>query len=266
MRTMVLLLSLLCPPTLLAQESSLDTTITRLNWGTVDILVRPDTVHGLQLWVATSVHYHGPSHLFVASFDPGRVQSWLAPANLLTTTTARPSDGSTALVTPVLQAEDSSEVTLIREAGKHGWKNELSLVLHDRYHANAWAVRTSPSEARKLIQVLFTKSTQSRVDTSNAGIEDVNPFDTTGAPHTIGPFVLDPPPRLREKANGEIWLSFVVTTDGTTDSVHIILADDYHMARALAQDVLKARFEPARAAGKPIAKRVYQRFLFESRW
>jgi len=245
----------------------MDTTITRLNWGTVDILVRPDTVHGLQLWVATSVHYHGPSHLFVANFDPERVQSWLTRANLLTTTPVPPSDGITALVTPELQAEDSSEVTLIREAAKHGWKSELSLILHDRYHANAWAVRTSPSEARKLIQVLFTKSTQSRVDTSKAGIEDVNPFDTAGAPHYIGPFVLGtlPKPTL-EKANGEIWLSFVVTAAGTTDSVHVILADDFHMANALVKDVLRARFEPGLAAGQPVAKRVYQRFLYKSRW
>jgi hypothetical protein len=112
---LLLWLSLL-PAAAVAQDS----TVSRLAWGSVNVLVRPDTVAGVRLWAQTSaLGYTGRSRMFVASYDPVMVEPWLDQAHSILVWKQPPSsDSSKALETAPLVNEDGSTLVLIRKRDK----------------------------------------------------------------------------------------------------------------------------------------------------
>ena len=74
--SLALLPGLLRPPATLAQASISDSTIVRLAWGAVNVLVRADTVDGVDVWAeASPIGYRGQQLRFVAYFAPAQRDS-----------------------------------------------------------------------------------------------------------------------------------------------------------------------------------------------
>src|SRR5207244_11523854 len=66
-----------------AQNRIPDSTITRLAWGTINVLIRADTTNGLLVWAETApIAYQGTQQSFAASFNPQDMDPWLKLAHL----------------------------------------------------------------------------------------------------------------------------------------------------------------------------------------
>lgn len=68
-----------------------------------------------------------------------------------------------------------------------------------------------------------------------------------------------PEPFLEWQGEGNVFFETVVARDGSVSAVNLI-GGDSEEARALADALLKERFEPARVGGRPVAVSVYRLF------
>lgn len=68
-----------------------------------------------------------------------------------------------------------------------------------------------------------------------------------------------PEPFLQWQGEGNVFFETVVARDGSVSAVNLI-GKNSEEARALADALLKERFEPARVGGRPVAVSVYRLF------
>jgi TonB family protein len=260
---------LLAPPAF-AQQLTPDTTIARLAWGSVNVLVQSDTVNGVLFWAETSNLTQTTKDLrFAASFDPQVVEPWLNFANLVVTSTKSPRDSDVALATPELVARDSSRIVLLRRRKKDRWDPHTEILLLDRDQKVAWYIDVPPDGAGQLVQVLFRQSGHSRQRPDTSGIHDANPIEPRSCPQQLGrgPVLHYPEMLRRIGVSGEVWLDFVIRGDGTADpkSFHVVLSDHPDFAESAIDAVRHAHYRPAQLGGAPVAARVHQRFTFRIR-
>jgi TonB family protein len=269
MRHTAVFLALLAPPAF-AQQLVPDTTISRLAWGSVNVLVQSDTTNGVLLWAETSpLAYAVKALSFAASFDPHAVDAWLEFANLVVMTTKPPGDSDLALETPPLVARDVSRVILLRRRDKDQWEPHTQILLLDRDQKVKWYIDVGRDDAVRLIHVLFLQSGRSRQRPDTSGVHDVNPLVPRSGPEPLdGGLHLRYPENLRiRNVSGEVWMDFVIREDGTPDpkSLRVLLSDHRDFAAAAVDAVRRAHFLPARIGGVPVATRVHQRFTFRIR-
>jgi TonB family protein len=258
------------PPPGSAQDSLRDSTITRLAWGTVNVLVQADTTNGLLVWAETSpIAYQETQQSFAASFNPQAMDPWLNLAHLIVTTTTPPSDSATALATPPLVARDGSHLVVFRRWKKHKWESHAAILLLDREERHPWYIDADRDNARKFLEALWLQAGRSRQRPASTAMHDANPLDPGSCPQPLpGTLVLRYPEVLRQRwESGEVWMSFVVQPDGTPDtaSFQVLLSDDRTFATAVIEALRRARYRPAEVGGVPIAAHVHQRFVFRIR-
>ena len=267
---LAVLLCGLCSRPLEAQHWVADTAVQRLAWGSVDVIVRADTVAGVRLWAETSsLGYSGKPLAFVASFDPDSVNLWLAQAQMVTRYKAPPSSDSVqALQTPPLRAPDSSQVILIRRRKKARWANHATLLFVDPGEQHPWTIDAKLDEADRFIRVFFHQASRSalhatddstRVYEANPTVESTCPVLLPGDPGLVYPMNM-------YGASGAVWMSFVVRADGTPDDTtfHAMLFDHPAFADAAFDALRRERFKPGTVNGRPVAVRVSQKVLFKA--
>ena len=246
------------------------TTITRLNWGPVNVVVQADTVDGLLVWAETSPNaYQGSQQSFTASFSPESVDSWVNFAHLVVTTTSRPKDSTTALATPPLVARDGSHVYVFRRQKKSRWEPRVEILLSDRAEHHPWRIDADRDNAEAFLKMLWLQGGRSRQRPESSMVRDANPLEPSTNPQVVpGTLVLRYPELLqRRQEMGEVWMSYVIQKDGTPDttSFRVMLSDEPEFALAAIAALRRARFQPAEVGGVPIATRVHQRFIFHIR-
>jgi len=253
-----------------AQNRIPDSTITRLAWGTINVLIRADTTNGLLVWAETSpIAYQATQQSFAASFNPQDMDPWLNLAHLVVTTTTLPSDSATALATPPLVARDGSHLLVFRRRKKHKWEAHTEILLLDREERHSWYIDADRDKARTFLEALWLQAGRSRQRPSSTAVRDANPLDPASCPQPVpGTLVLRYPEGLRlASESGEVWMSFVVQPDGTADatSFQVLLSDDREFATAVIEALRRARYRPAEVGGVPTAAHVHQRFIFRIR-
>jgi len=246
------------------------TTITRLNWGPVNVLVQADTVNGLLVWAETSpIAYQGLQQSFAASFTPESLDSWVNLAHLVVTTTTRPTDSATALATPPLIARDGSHLYVFRRQKKSRWESRVEIVLSDPAAQHPWRIDADRDNAAAFLETLWLQGGRSRQRLESSVVRDANPLDPSKCPQVVpGTLVLRYPELLQSRREmGEVWMSYVIQKDGMPDtaSFRVMLSDEPEFAIAAIEALRRARFQPAKVGGVPIATRVHQRFIFHIR-
>lgn len=267
---LVTILIALVAPTGLAQNWHPDSTITRLAWGTVNVLVQADTANGLLVWAETSpIAYQRSQQSFAASFSPDSLDSWLNLAHLVVTTTVPPDDSATALATPPLVARDGSHLFVLRRRKKGKWESHAEILLSDRAEQHPWYIDADGDNARAFVEALWLQGGRSRQRPAPALVHDANPLDPSSCPQALpGTLVLRYPEMLRRRWQmGEVWMSFVVQSDGTVDtaSFRVLLSDDPVFATTVIKALRRARYKPAVVGGVPTSAHVHQRFIFRIR-
>ena len=267
---MLAFLITLVAPTGFAQNRHPDSTITRLAWGTVNVLVQADTANGLLVWAETSpIAYQRSQHSFVASFSPESLDSWVNLAHLVITTSTPPSDSAAALATPALVARDGSHLLVFRRRKKGKWESHAEILLSDRAEQHPWYIDADRDNAQAFVEAIWLQGGRSRQQPARPLVHDANPLDPSSSPVLLpGTLVLRYPEQLRQRWEmGEVWMSFVVQADGTADtaSFRVLLSDDPAFATTVMAALRRARYKPAAVGGVPIAAHVHQRFIFRIR-
>ena len=260
----------LVAPTGLAQTWRPDSTIRRLAWGTVNVLIQADTVNGLLIWAETSsIAYQGSPQSFAASFSPESLDSWVNLAHLLVTTTTPPTDSATALATPPLVARDGSHLYVFRRQKKGKWESRIEILLSDPAERHPWRIDADRDNATAFVKALWLQGGRSRQRPESPLVRDANPLDPSRCPQVVqGTLDLRYPVLLQRRGEmGEVWMSYVVQQDGTPDtaSFRVMLSDEPEFAIAAIQALRRARFQPAEVRGVPVAAWVHQRFFFRIR-
>jgi len=263
---MLILLAAIIAPAGGAQKWRPDSTITRLAWGTVNVLVQADTVNGLLVWAETSpIAYQKKAQSFTASFSPDSLDSWANLAHFVVTTTVRPTDSATVLATPPLVARDGSHLYVFRRQKKGKWESRIEILLSDRAQQHPWRIDANRDDAGAFVQALWHQAGQSRQRPESLTVHDANPIDPVSCPKVVpGTLVLLYPNQLQPRRAGEVWMSYAVQPNGSVDttSFRVLLSDEPEFAIAAMQALRRARFEPAKVGGVPVVTNVHQRFFF----
>ena len=268
------LLALFCPRVSSAQSHFwVDSTVTRLAWGNMNVLVIPDTSAGLRLWVETSKLYHrGDPHRFIGRFAPGEaLDRWLAQAEVLIES-ERPSDSTvTRIRTAGLMGLDSSTLVLSRDRKGRDWESRIRFTLNpgpdSRDHP--WEIGLEKPEAKELVLALFHGAGISRfrarpawVDTARVETSEV--YDESASnPPSLQSGSIAYPPELGGR-EGEVWASYMVDETGRADpaSLRVYLSDDPAFTREVRNGLALMKFHPAIIGGQPIRVLVSQQFTF----
>lgn len=266
-RASVLLLAFAAP--LAAQHWVDDPAAERLAWGTANLVVRSDTLRGVQLWAATSrtVRDTVESRSYVASFDPDSVLAWLDYARQLAgRTPPAPEPGATHLRTPPLRAGGGGQLFLDRARGKGDWAPEVQLFLVGPGLRHPWYIVVPINETGRLLALLFRRAGASQYQPARWAEEDAPDLvDSTTAPRMLTPVQLFyPAALLRARIPGEVWLTFVIRADSTPDpeSYRVLFSDSPEFTRSAVQALDRVRFQPLEYRGQLVARRVFQRVTF----
>ena len=260
----------------LAQAWTTDTTVRRLDWGTVNVLVSADTVGGVGIWAGTSpLVYGGPAREFIGAFNPEGLPAWLDQANTVASTTSEPSRAAIALRTLPLLGRDSSGLVLIRRRDEYGWDNHVQLVFFAPDTARAWSIRLPLDRTRELLRTILVQALRSRWAPDSLAPPQDNPLTDEGLekdgddrpPSLVYRPPLAYPATLRQQGiDGQVWLQFVVRANGTIDpgSFRARLYDDSAFVDAAVHSLARSRWHPGLARGEPIDVVVSQQVIFRA--
>ena len=262
-----LLLPLAAP--LAAQHWVDDPAAERLAWGPATVVVRSDTLRGVQLWAMTSrtVRDTVPRRSFSAGFDPDSVLAWLDYARQLAgRTPPAPDPGATHLRTPPLRSTGGSQLFLDRARGKGDWAPEVQLFLVGPELRNPWYIVVPIHETGRLLATLFRRAGASQYQpTLFSQTAEPSLLDSTTAARVLTPVRLEyPAVHSRAGIPGEVWLTFVIRPDSTADpeSYEVLFSDSPEFTRAAVRALDRARFQPLELRGERVAGRVFQRVTF----
>lgn len=244
------------------------TSVTRLAWGALNVLVEADSTQGTRLWAQTSsLGYDGRPLAFVGSFDPERLADWLDRAYVVLARTPPPvADSIQALVTPRLLARDSSRLVVIRRRVKGKWTKRASILLVGPSERDPWSINVTLEEGNQFLQALFLRAAESGLSPNTAALAEANPMVAATCPSPLpgNPKPAYPPVREWAGRAGEVFMSFVVRADGSTDpeSFRALMFDHAALADAVYRALKESRYRPATVNGQPIDVRVFQRVIF----
>jgi len=266
-----LLLAMLRPDPALAQTWITDSNTVRLAWGTANVLVRADTLTGVQIWAETSRRLQNTPHRsFVARFDPDSAALWLNAAHVLVETKGVPHDtAATRLQTPALRAPDGSQLVLVRQRKGKKWEANSPLVFIGPEGLSPWFIEAPKEDAERFLTLLMQQAGASRWgQQQDPASFEPNPIDPSVCPVPLpGNPSVEFPQGHNAGAGGEVWLAFGIRTDGTPDptSYRVYLNDHDDYTRAAINAIDKGRYRPAQRDGFLVEARVFQRVLFTTR-
>lgn len=260
------------PRALHAQCQSIDTTRHatpfRVKWNVGNLLVTPDSTHGVSFWFATNQSAQADGHNVVRQFDdqfvPDSLLSWLIyTRQLLELTAPLPNDTSTAVKSGYLRGLDGGLVVAARiRKGKK--LSDRTRVLMLPKQDSAFMIELDRSSMDTLIKA-------AAIAADRSGYRVPAPRDTQPSrPSTsVSMRTTNRAPRyphsLQEQGiEGEVWTRYCVDVDGTADlsTVSVALSDHEKFEQAVKAYLREARFVPATINGTPIPEVVAQRFVF----
>lgn len=255
---LICIAALLLPTQLLAQDGI----GTRLDWGTVEVLIFPDPYTGMHLLASTTATSRDSKHHGISGgFEPESVFAWINNANRVLAPIDPPSGPDVVLLTPVLRSYAGDSLRLLRRPKGTGWDAKL-VVLVDRPGPDSehFDVLATEDNIRTLLVGLQQQAGLSGFDADSARVAtDSVKLDVleADAPTLIHPGTMRYPDRRLE---GRVTMVFVIDTSGRVDmnTARPIFADHAVMAEWAKALIAGSRFRPGRIHGQPVRVRVQQ--------
>lgn len=254
-------------PRLPAQTFLPPASVERLKWGTVNVLIRSDTAHGLELWVNTSIYWRGSPRRYSDQLDPDSVPGWLDKANAIVMTESKP-PGKSAIMIDSITTTSGGIVAIMRRSAGARWADHVLLVVKDKPTARPWGVDADLGQMQDFIHSAFVHASRSTYlpDSLGHGGSQVAE-DSVDAPPQVHSCRIPPTPTGPggELESGEVWTEYIVSADGDVEpsKMVVLLSDGPDLTRAAIRSILSCRFKAGTVGGKPVDVLVRQRVLFK---
>ena len=263
MRRLTLLLIALALPAALSAQKRIGT---RLDWGTVEVLLYPSPDRGVQIsfWTTGEAGVHRGRGL-AGGFEPESVYAWINAADRVIHPIARPSGPASILTTPVLRSACGDSIRIMRRAKGDHWEDRVIVALNQQGSGgDHFAIRARPAETTALLEGMQ----------SEAGLSGYNPDSVAasvaqndslpafrGRVDTPVTLVQAGPASYPDRTiRGRVFLEYFVRVDGSVEpaSVHAIAADDDRLVDPARSMIIASRFTPAKIGGRPVGMTVRQ--------
>jgi hypothetical protein len=241
----------------------------RVQWDVGNLLVTPDSIHGVSLWFATNQRVRLDGQAVQRQFDdrfvPDALIEWLIyTRQLLDLKAPLPNDTSTAVTSGYLRGLDGGIIVVarLRKGKKLSGKTRVLMAEKD---------------STPVLFEMDRSSVDTLLDVSEAAAQRSGYRPTAGVPASEsqpGDIPVQPipsrrspryPVSLQQRAiEGEVWTRYCVGVDGRVDmsTFWAPLSDDEEFEKSAREYLAGARYEPARRNGVAIGQMVAQRFIF----
>ncbi|HTO73126.1 MAG TPA: energy transducer TonB, partial [Gemmatimonadales bacterium] len=220
--------------------------------------------------MTSSIFYSGQSKSYAADFDPALVEAWVGQAGAVVSAQTPPaSDKVRGLGTPALISAEGSEITLYRKRKHDGWDPQVLIIFSSVDDKHSWAIGAKPAEAQQFLQDLLVEEARSTLvlDSLNLGSRAICSMSVDEPPEMLShPTLLYPPSLRNTGAQSEVWLTYVVGTDGKAepDSYEVMMFDDSRFVDEAIKVVSGAKFRPGMQSGQPVRTLVNQPVIFRT--
>jgi TonB family protein len=261
------LASLLIPTVLAAQAHPRSTL---LDWGTVHVVLAPDTARGTILWADTPEIPHDSSthRSFTSYLNRTVTEAWIRESRAFL---AQPptGDDTSSFRSSTMLVTNCGEVFLLyrRERGK--WSSQRFIAFQRTSGEMALIVSTSEGAVLDFLSALESVIQETPLH-AGAVVGDSIPIEGT-VPRATGVrqkpgtnFVRYPVAERNAGIGGRAWVSFVVLPSGKADmsTYQVLFADTPGFDAAVREGLSQTQFIPSTLDGRPIAIRVFQPFTF----
>lgn len=249
-------------------------TLTRLAWGSVNLLVHADTSGGVRVWAATTsgdrrMRSPDRQRAFAGRFDPAAVEPWTeAVAQLLHARRFAEGDTASAANASLLE-RDSAVVGIFRRREGDQLSERVFLYFAPPGGHDPLVIQGTAADALAFANAMLHAAALSRIappPPAGAGaIYHDNPIDEAtcvAIERAVTPHY--PPELVGAGVHGEVWAYFVVDSTGRArvDSFDPVLSDDVRFTQAVRRSLTGSRYRPATRDGRPVNALVAQRFVF----
>jgi TonB family protein len=262
-----------------AQELSLqpvlrESSIARVGWPLMDLLLLPDTCYGILILAGPNVRAenweHG-SQIVSFSVDPVAVLQWgtAAEALLREPATNEKSDTLRYKATPKLQGHSGGFVILVKTLSRAPEDRRLQFIASDTTTHIQWKTFATAEDVTRLLATIH--GSVARAPAPSPATDSTLVFGddpgVVGVVQTQVPRLHYPDVLARQGVSGRVWAQYTVTADGGVEpgSIRILLSDHEDFAEAAMAALAQARFRPATRHGLPVRQRVFQAVNFRSR-
>ena len=237
----------------------------RVRWPVANALIYADTMAGVELWLAPTMHAaQGGERLreeIHEGFAPDAVDAWTVMTRQLLEL-SEPLRGDTASYVSSGVLRGRSGTSLVAARLRDG----------DRLARTIRLLLARPSAPPMLFELEPTD-----VDTLLSAFERVIPMSRIGPPQAPEPALTSqcvqipsygrpryPEEERRHLVEGEVWIDVVIDSTGRADlsTFHVLLSDASGFERAVLAFLATARYIPAELDHRPVRQRVQQRFSF----
>lgn len=242
---------------------------TLLTWRGATILVAPDSIRGVQLFLRTAGPADGTVRPAVdAEFEPLLLQQWLAVADSV----VGPAEGETRLArTPVLEGTRGERMALAQLADSGG--SPYGLFLQQAQDRRPVLIRANAEMGTEFIRALRRAAAGSRLNTprherlDSLAYPHLADSDTSRRPRVLTMPAPAYPPALRMlRIEGLVFIRLVVDARGRPDmnAFEVLYTPHPDLAASVRQAVSRATFEPGRLHDRPVATRIVESISFRA--
>ena len=258
-----------CPSPAAAQTRA---GVVRVEWPAANVLVYPDTMTGVTMWMATNAHAKVGSRPVVREivdhFHPDSLRDWIFyTRQLIALREPIPGDTAPMVSSGIVRGSNGTSVAAAR------WRKKNKLEPTNRL------VIATPNEEPLLFD-LERAELDTLLDAFEASLVNSRWNESLLAraappPESSGRFTpvsllssafhpIYPEERRYKNGEGEVWVTFTVGRDGLVDpaSILIYLSDHSAFERSVRDFLRDVRFKPATADGQPVKMLTQQRFVF----
>ena len=229
----------------------------RLTWGSVDVVLVPDSAQGLEIWLSVRERLRGHdfSTMTCARFDPADVRAWADSTTPLLDSIPGPADSLAWIHPPLLRGLDGGFVELVRRRTGTDWQSQIffDYIRPDSNVILPLEVPFDRPTGRSFVDSIRAGAARSRY--RPRGDQDVAWADEVDErPRLLSQPVPDvPDDQGRRGSQGHAWVQLVVDTNGAVEpGPRVVLTDAFrYMAPAL-KSFAAAKFNPGRLGGRKV--------------
>ena len=240
-------------PPAAAQADTAEAPEGRLLWGSVNVLLLPDSSAGIRLWVQATSHAYDndPPQLFIGAFDPDSFDTWLSQAQSV----VHPADSIPAsemkdLKTPHLTALDGAFLYLDRRNRAPGLEPVVTFSFYDNEALKFWSLEVSTQQFRDFLTAAARPLSLSRLKPMPGDPYRPNPINGSRCPKPVDRHAF----AYFSEFRSQVWVEFVVDAAGHVEegSLRLLVGNDPALRDELQQRLPSLRFSPCTVNGQPV--------------
>jgi hypothetical protein len=254
-----------------APPVSADSSVSRVEWPLLDLVLVPDTSHGILLLAGPNIHTENwmkGSQIVSLAVEPVTLLQWASAAlALLREPVATEKTAAERYkITPALRGHWGEFLVLARRMDRAG---EFQFIASDTASKVQWKTLAGPEHVNQLLQTI--EDVVARAPT----LRPWNDSTLVADPDTgvVAAFQLSvPPPKYPADLGqagqpGRVWAQYIVGLEGRVEpgSIRILLTDHREFAGEAVAALMQARFRPATRNGQNVRQRVFQAIVFRTK-